>query len=333
MSGTQRTTLLLAVVAGAFLLSPLLSLNLNPDNYKGGASRDEFARQKRNSSAVSQLLGEFRTNISDVLFIKTERYLHGGIAYETHMSDSDLKGLSGETAKLEQHQAEVGVADHEHHDHEHEEEMSATLIRPPSADFRGFIGSLQRAVKPWQNPDNPHIHTDGTELLPWYRAMTTMDPHNVRAYAIGSWWLKTRNPEEATAFIREGVENNPDEFQVWNTLGNILYYRATRELRKDEPDREHYRELIREARSAFETAAGLGLDARPKGGPTGENILLWNDYTEEDLRSALRMAVLLEERHADPAEAHRMAVEYERRVGGDGILRRIIARTAPDQEE
>src|SRR5690606_41174555 len=99
------------------------------------------------------------------------------------------------------------VDDHDHAEDDHTNVNA--VIRTANKDFRGFIGKMERQVKPWRDPSKPHQHTAGTELLPWYRLATYSDPHNVRNYMVGAWWLKSlKTPEqeaEALRFLEEGI--------------------------------------------------------------------------------------------------------------------------------
>lgn len=307
-----------AIVVVIFLLSPLLALRVNPDSYEGGRDRDVRARAERNSSALALLLGEFRASMSDIMFIKTERYLHSGVGYTPHM-DNQLLSLEGETAGLTEHQAEVGLEEEGGEEHDDE---AMTLLRTPDNDFRGFIGSLEREVQPWRDPSLPHIHTLGTELLPWYRIMTLSDPYNERAYAIGAWWLKSIDPEEGIRFLEEGIRNNPDSFQLFNMLGQIYNALGNEARWAEGGEEEDYLPLYRKAQEAFEKGAELALVQRPAEGPTPQNST-WTEYMEEDAMATIRMAVLVERNYGDEARALELAVRYSKSVE-DAVLNRVI---------
>jgi len=313
-------------------ISPVFSMRLAPNQYEGGRSRDESDREVRNGSAIATILGEVRTNMSDLMFIKTERYLHAGVAYMPHI-DMDKIATTGEiadkprsggagsmafAADLAAHEAEVGQAQDDHAGHE--PEHAATLIPPPESDFRGLIGYLHRAVKPWQDPSHPHHHTTGKELLPWYRLITLTDPNNVRGYLIGAWWLKTNqggeNLDEALKFIDEGIANNPRAFALHLMKGNIL------------------RQMGRNAESipVFHEAAEQALAARPHDRvqpflDAGTAITLpdWTDYNEDDSRAAVRMAVLSEREFGSVDKALELAIRYDTGFGGDGRLKEMIS--------
>lgn len=367
--GILGTTWLRALVAALVLASPALTTRLAPNTYTGGYSRDSANVEARNSSAIAAIMGEFRTSMADMMFIKTERYIHDGIAYGLHL---DLEASTQGDELLTKRQATSAAAgspggqdesghvhgpdcghDHDGHadgdeghdspghvhgpdcDHDHESPESVasmgaasapgttgesghddhgsgtpTLIRSAEKDFRSFIGDLERAVKPWRPPDAPHTHTGSDELLPWYRVLTLTDPHNIRGYLIGSWWLARNKSgariDEAISFVQEGIRNNPEAYQLHLMLGNHL--RASGKG----PD----------SRTVYRRAADLALKQRPR--DIGSNPW-WTRYMEEDARASVRMAVLSEKEWGRIEDALRMARKFDAAFeDGDGVLRRQI---------
>lgn len=306
---------LLAPLALLFVLAgPWLAKHGRTDRYEGGRSRDLGARAVRNSSAAAQLLGEFRATLADTLFVKTERYLHSGVAYTLHMQEdlesvADVSHADRDTGFIDPSAA--GDPGHDHH-HEHEEEhTAATLIPAASADFRGWIGHLHRMVKPWRDPSLPHVHTEGTELLPWYRLMTLADPHNVRGYAIGAWWLGSINNDQAMVFINEGIDRNPDAFQL-RLVRAGLHYGKARAI--NGPDIFHptpeARPHFLSARDDYRSAADLALQARPAGLKLGDPHPAWPESMDTDAMTACGMAALSEKTYGDPALSLELARRY-----------------------
>ena len=321
------------LAAALFLFVPALGMRLaNEEIHVGARSQDPLAQEQRNQSAMAVILGDFRTNLGDMLFVKTETYLDSGIRYEPHIDLASLETSGEESAQasatstssntLERFESRIAPAnvhsaetctdpshdhshDHEHDyadDHAHDHETSATdkhfadtIIPRPETDFRGFVGRLQRQVKPWRDPREPHQHTQGTELLPWYRLATLGDPHNVRSYMIGAWWLKTmRTPQqlaEAENFVREGMKNNPSAFQLPLMLGYIL------RAKKDDVA----------ALAAFKDAAQKAIKVRPPGGEVSPR---WTTYNEEDAGAACTLAVLLTRELRGPQEALELGNRY-----------------------
>lgn len=393
-----------------FLVSPVLSVSyLRQKGEMRMRSEDEAAKQARNSSALGVVLGEFRTNFSDLIFIKTEKYLHNGISYMPHLDTSEM-AASGDvvnqtetprarreniatmspeelSARFEQslstpemretahlRPGEVLVEEHGHghgeaseacddpncthdhskdaaacddpncthghgHDHDHaacddpncthDHGHVATIIRTPDGDFRGFIGMLEREVKPWQDPRLPHIHTGGTELLPWYRVATLADPHNIRNYMIGAWWLKRFGTEtqlkEAEQFLEEGIRNNPRAFELYLMRGYV-----SRDQDRDE-----------DAAADFHKAAEIALEIRPRYAewldeddlteeqqakvPTrAKDGTPYNHYTEDSARAAVTMSVLMVREKEGLEAALRLTEDYASRTDEMFAIERLL---------
>ena len=185
---------------------------------------------------------------------------------------------------------------------------------------------LHRSVKPWQDPSKPKLHTDGTELLPWFRVMTVSDPHYVKGYTVGAWWLKDRNPAAAMAFVDEGIRNNPADFQVHLTRALLLVgtYRDYNDREVDELPAEVLGRLI-EAKRTFQTAAELAIRARRGAeGGAGDLTADWSQYQESDAMAACQMAVVMEQRYGEPSRAAVLARKYLRVLPDNVVLRRAL---------
>ena len=290
----------------SLLIAGLLSAHVDPLAYAGGRQRDDDDRVRRNSSAFAALLGEFRTSFSDIMFIKTERYLHAGVAYMPHHGES---ALSAEdlAAEVDEHQDEIGIPD----DDEWSHSGIPTLIPRAEDDFRGWIGRLHREVHPWRDPDREHIHTDGRELLPWFRLMTLSDPHFVRGYVAGAFWLQHQDPEAARAFVDEGLRHNPDAFELYVSRAFLLIRegRQLGDLTQDTlPDAVV--DLLRSARDDFYRAAELGLAQRPDVVDEDGFGHGWVRYQENDLLAATRMSIVLSDRLGETERAQQLEQRF-----------------------
>lgn len=292
-----RPRLLFASAAVLYLTAPLLVSVQQRD--PSVLKRETLqVQEQRNASAFARMLGEFRTSLGDMLFVKTERYLDSGIAYEPHIDARQMES-TGQVAEGGAH----------NHDHAAGEEPVKTLIRTANADFRGFIGKLERHVKPWRDPNQPHQHTAGTELLPWYRLATMSDPHNVRNYVIGAWWLKTLNTpeqrEEALKFLAEGIAANPKAYELYLMKGYVL-----RQTGKQQ-----------DALGSFAKSAELGLAKRPAG-PFKESPG-WDTTDEEQLLAAMTMQINLTRDLQSTGSALAITEGYEKLLPDEGALKRL----------
>jgi hypothetical protein len=156
--------------------------------------------------------------------------------------------------------------------------------------------------------------------------MTLSDPGYVPGYTVGSWWLKSRNIDEALAFIEEGLQNNPDSFQILLTKGQILIAKA-RSTGEDiyAPD-DALRRILAEAMAAFHLAANLALAQRPEQVNEDTPREVWSDYEEADAWAAARMSILMEKQYGVAERAIELASRYEDVLGADPAIQRVIDR-------
>jgi hypothetical protein len=309
--------------------------------------------QARNTNAFARILGELRMGAADFLFVKTELYLHGGISYHAHVDDLDA--------------VDDDRNGHDHHDHEHDnhddaladdspdplleletpgdfdlglgrapltgahdhaaEEALATRIRGKDEDFRGFLGDLEREIKPWRDPDSPHVLTGGAELLPWFRLMTIADPHFVRGYRIGAMWLgRDRHYDQALAYIQEGIDlnaENPELFQLYLSKVLMTLHKARHEETNADAD----------ALEAARFGLAAGFRYRPESGEIGaiHRGLLWTDDHEEDIRFLARFVVMLFERERRFDDALAAGREARAIFPDDEIIHRLVQRLESGQ--
>jgi hypothetical protein len=322
------TVLLIAL----FILSPLYEQGRRLHQDSAALSTVAGSLENRNTNAFARILGELRIGAADFLFVKTELYLHGGIGYAEHTDDLESMDavLEGSSPEAEVH------ADHTAHDHHgpehahgeeapgaaHAEEGVQTRIRNADEDFRGIVGALEREIKPWRDPNSPHVLTEGSELLPWFRLMTIANPHFVRGYRIGALWLGRENKYvEALEFLDEGIANNqenPELFQLYLSRVTALAHLA----------RENEVGIDEDALAAVQRGLELGYEFRPKGGETGKirNRLLWTEDHEEDLLFLTRFEVNILSRLGRTEEALEAVGRHRGAFPEDGVLERIELR-------
>jgi tetratricopeptide (TPR) repeat protein len=92
--------------------------------------------------------------------------------------------------------------------------------------------TLFRAAKREVSPER-HIHLQGSgirEILPWLRAATQLDPHNIQVYLVTAYWLAggMRRPDLALDVLREAQANNPFDYEVHTEKGRILLRQGKR---------------------------------------------------------------------------------------------------------
>jgi tetratricopeptide (TPR) repeat protein len=224
-----------AVIAGLAVLGGVSPLIVEPV-----AERIRFSlmpdRERDQSSGIVRLFRGFQMSLADVCYAKSTHYQHRGILYQ--IADENILGeeVGKEQNRLSQgtgettgaavispksgthpqdststggseagHPADEGEEEHHHHD--------ITIIPTRENDFRGIIGDVERAVKPF---DLGHVaHTEPVEALPWLRLATWINPEHENAWVAMAFWLKGAGRQtpgatsRAIALLEQAVALNP----------------------------------------------------------------------------------------------------------------------------
>ncbi len=192
MTARRLSTALLVIIAALSLaVSPSLRHWTQVVKAESMSGETEGDIQRRNQGAFARALGELRATASDIMFVKMNVYLHAGVAYDTSVQVSAME--------VDTNLNDAGAA---------------TVIRSAGDDFRGFLGNLEREVKPYRDQQLAHIHTTAGELTPWFRVMTLANPQFIRGYRVGGLTIADEGKwYEALDFMNEGLEKNPDNPQ------------------------------------------------------------------------------------------------------------------------
>lgn len=190
-------------------------------------------------SALARIFQEFRLTVGDILWLKTDEYIHSGVVYRSMTPEEILRQAALEKAKAgketehnhthteshsegeEEHFSLSKAMGYDEHHHEH----VIPVIPHKDVDFRGILGDIERAVKPYSATHIPHKGLQ--ELIPWYRLMTLANPHHIRGYIVGAYFIYTygKRPNEALKFLLEGEKNNPDSPEIKEALGRFYFYK------------------------------------------------------------------------------------------------------------
>ncbi len=221
--------LALAVFAGSFSSKARPALGIHKQ-----FSSEEL--REANESIPMTLLGQFRTNLDAYLWLKTADYLHGGIVYRSLSEAEYARGGREVESNV------GGFAAHGD---------GPTLIPPKEKDWRGIFGDLERRIQPYR--PGPATHGDPQELIPWYRVQTIINPLDVNAYVTCAFFLAdfARRPDEALAFLDEGINNNPNNFEMQEAIGQ-LYFEKWKDCDKAIPCLEKAIALGKEIRNRDE---------------------------------------------------------------------------------
>ena len=75
-----------------------------------------------------------------------------------------------------------------------------------------------------------HLSDKGTnaerEILPWLKLASQLNPNKIESYTVGAFWLRTLGrTNEAEQFLREGLEHNPQSYEILFELGRCRFER------------------------------------------------------------------------------------------------------------
>ena len=112
------------------------------------------------------------------------------------------------------------------------EEYFEQIEKTRQASYKAAEERRQKLPKDWLSRLCRHVHptehrhivtVHERELLPWVWAAVKCDPHNLLAYQVGTYWLAQRlgRKEEALRFVLQGIEHNPDSFDLELALAEV----------------------------------------------------------------------------------------------------------------
>jgi tetratricopeptide (TPR) repeat protein len=230
-----------------------------------------WAGSRTQSANVLQIaLGDGRRLFARHVYLKADAYFHNGFYPSIY---DDRGGYE-----------DAHIAESVHSDGDADEELKENFLGKP----KDWIDRFSRHFYPTRHThlgdsgcghsccQRPKGHAEGEcehdhehhaeaadglerEILPWLRLSAELDPQRVEIYVVSAYWLRTalNKPDEAEAFLREGLRANPSHCELLFELGRIY--------------RENGKDLAR-ARNVWE----LALADWPKRQTTREepNLLL-----------------------------------------------------------
>ena len=162
-----------------------------------------WSNRSKSNNVFSMLFGDGRRLFANQFFTMADVYFHSG--YYPSVFDLHEEG-----------QKEIVAESHGHTDSP-EDEIKEDFLGKPK-DWIDRFGRHFRITK--------HTHLERgneREILPWLRLAADMDPQKIETYTVGSFFMRQHlnRPREAEAFLREGLRNNPDSYEILFELGRL----------------------------------------------------------------------------------------------------------------
>jgi len=253
---------------------------------------------------LNVMLGDGRRMFANHFFVKADAYFHSGFyptvydnneAFQTPHMAEDTGGVKG-----------------------HNQGDESTFLGKP----RDWIDAFSRKFFPAvhthldEGGAQPHSAASGDlgqssqvrEILPWLRLSADLDPSRVETYTVTAYWLRRRMAKvtEAEQFLREGLQANPNSFEIMFELGRVYA-----EDRHDP----------RRARNLWEAA--LLQWEKQESGKTSPNEFLCIEIASRlselearqgDYDAALRHMALWKQHSPDPAAVQKHIEEVEQKI-------------------
>ena len=157
------------------------------------------------NNILKVLFGDGRRLFANHFFVQADVSFHSG--YYPSVFDQ---------ARTPRNTHHLTSKEGEHEEDEHEKEMNF-LGRP-----RDWIERFGRNFMITE-----HTHVEGSnerEILPWLKLSSELDPQKIETYTVAAYWLRDMGKvTEAEDFLREGLRNNPDSYEILFELGRLCY--------------------------------------------------------------------------------------------------------------
>ncbi len=163
--------------------------------------------------AFKKLLGDGRRLFAGQFVEMADVYFHSGM-YPSIFDRASQPATKAVTGAVNDHDDHDG----EDHDHEEHEDEHAAAMTPVAENW------LEAFIHRFRITKHSHL-TEGNEreILPWLKLAIELDPQNIETYTTAAYWLRRslQRPEEAEAVLREGLRNNPTNYELLFEMGKL----------------------------------------------------------------------------------------------------------------
>lgn len=173
---------------------------------------EKWDQRAKSDNVFGMLLGDGRKLFANQFFTMADVYFHSG--YYPSIFDKKEEGPKAIVTATHEHEGH----DHEHEDDDECEKLGSFLGKPSN-----WLDSFGRNFKITQHT---HLeHQNEREILPWLRLAADLDPQKTETYTVGAYFLRDKlgKPDQAEAFLREGLRNNPNSPEILFELGRVYH--------------------------------------------------------------------------------------------------------------
>jgi tetratricopeptide (TPR) repeat protein len=171
-------------------------------------------KRGKSANVLSLVLGDSRRLFANHFFAKADVSFHSGFypsIFDQAKPSSDSRHMTSEEGSPEEK--------------EHERIMN-------------FLGAprdwIERFGRHFFITKHSHLENGNErEILPWLKLSAELDPQRVDTYVVASYWLRNHleKVSEAEQFLREGLRNNPNSYELLYEMG-CLYQENYHDLNR-----------------------------------------------------------------------------------------------------
>jgi tetratricopeptide (TPR) repeat protein len=110
---------------------------------------------------------------------------------------------------------------------------SGSLVKTLSLEYAPLMGAIYWTRVVQYFGEKHRLHQTNLELMwPLLDIATTLDPHLMPAYRFGSIFLSDSpprgegRPDLAVKLLERGIKENPEQWRLYQDLGNVYYFNA-----------------------------------------------------------------------------------------------------------
>jgi len=162
-----------------------------------------WSKHDKSNNVFGLLFGDGRRMFANEFFTMADVYFHSG--YYPSIFDQREEGTK-----------EI-VAESQGHTDSPDDELKEDFLGRP----KDWIDRFGRHFRITSHTHLEHSHE--REILPWLRLAADMDPQMIQTYTVGAYFMcqHLNQPQQAEAFLREGLHNNPGNYEILFGLGRI----------------------------------------------------------------------------------------------------------------
>lgn len=164
---------------------------------------EKWSQLGKSDNLFGMMFGDARKLFANHFFTMADVYFHSG--YYPSVFDQNAP-----------QQKEIISASRGQKETEEDEKKEDFMGKP-----RDWIDGFGRHFK-----ITAHTHLENgneREMLPWLRLAADLDPQSIATYTVGAFFLQEHlgRTQEAEAFLREGLRNNPGNCELLLDLGRV----------------------------------------------------------------------------------------------------------------